>query len=64
MLDLSTIDHIYLVKGATDLRKSADGCSAIIQYDLQMNPFARDIFIFCNRFKTTIQVLEWDNNGF
>ena len=64
MIDLSTVDHIYLVTGYTDLRKAADGCSAIVQYDLNMNPFTRDIFLFCNRHKNTIQILEWDENGF
>ena len=64
MIDLSTVDHIYLVTGSTDLRKAADGCSAIVQYDLNMNPFTKDIFLFCNRHKNTIQILEWDENGF
>ena len=39
MIDLRTVDHIYLVTGSTDLRKAADGDSAIVQYDLNMNPF-------------------------
>ena len=64
MIDLKSVDHIYLVTGSTDLRKAADGCSAIVQYDLEMNPFAKDLFLFCNKSKTTIQILEWDNNGF
>lgn len=64
MIDLNTIDHIYLVAGYTDLRKAADGCSAIVQYDLKMNPFSKDIFLFCNRAKNTIQIIEWDKNGF
>lgn len=64
MIDLNTVDHIYLVTGFTDLRKAADGCSAIVQYDLGMNPFTKDIFMFCNKSKNTIQIIEWDNNGF
>ena len=32
MLDLSKIENIYLAPGATDLRKSIDGCSNIVQY--------------------------------
>ena len=38
MIDLSSIDHIYIVAGYTVLRKAADGCSAIVQYDLEMDP--------------------------
>ena len=31
MLDLSKIENIYLAPGATDLRKSIDGCRNIVQ---------------------------------
>ena len=34
MLDLSKIENIYLAPGATDLRKSIDGCSNIVQYQM------------------------------
>lgn len=64
MLDLSKIENIYLAPGATDLRKSIDGCSNIVQYQMFLDPFSPSIFIFCNRTKTTIKVLEWDGNGF
>lgn len=64
MLDLSKIENIYLAPGATDLRKSIDGCSNIVQYQMFLDPFNPSIFIFCNRTKTTIKVLEWDGNGF
>lgn len=64
MLDLSKIEDIYLAPGATDLRKSIDGCSNIVQYQMFLDSFSPSIFIFCNRTKTTIKVLEWDGNGF
>lgn len=64
MLDLTKIENIYLAPGATDLRKSIDGCSNIVQYQMFLDSFSPSIFIFCNRTKTTIKVLEWDGNGF
>ena len=64
MLDLSKIEDIYLAPGATDLRKSIDGCSNIVQYQMFLDPFSPSIFIFCNRTKTTIKVLEWYGNRF
>ena len=64
MLYLSKIENIYLAPGATDLRKSIDGCSNVVQYQMFLDPFSPSIFIFCNRTKTTIKVLEWDGNGF
>ena len=64
MLDLSKIEDIYLAPGATDLRKSIDGCGNIVQYQMFLDPFNPSIFIFCNRTKTTIKVLEWYGNRF
>lgn len=64
MLDLTKIENIYLAPGATDLRKSIDGCSNIVQYQMFLDPFSTSISIFCNRTKTTIKVLEWDGNEF
>lgn len=46
MIDLSKIDNIYLVPGATDMRKSADGCAAIVQYQLYCNPPFQQTFLF------------------
>lgn len=64
MLDLTKIENIYLAPGATNLRKSIDGCSNIVQYQMFLDPFSPSIFIFCNRTKTTIKVLEWYGNRF
>lgn len=64
MLDLTKIENIYLAPGATNLRKSIDGCSNIVQYQMFLDPFSPSIFIFCNRTKTTIKVLEWYENRF
>ena len=38
MLDLSKIENIYLAPGATNLRKSIDGCSNIVQYQMFLDP--------------------------
>ncbi len=51
MLDLSKIENVYLAPGATDLRKSIDGCSNIVQYQMFLDPFSPSIFIFCNRIR-------------
>ena len=64
MIDLSGIDNIYLATGHTDLRKAADGLAGLVRYDMMLDPFSHNLFIFCNRRKTTIKILEWDGNGF
>ena len=37
MLDLSKIENIYLAPEVTNLRKSIDGCSNIVQYQKGFN---------------------------
>ena len=55
---------VYLAPGATDLRKSIDGLSILVEQQLELNPFTGCLFGFCNRKKTTIKLLYWDHNGF
>jgi len=56
--------NIYLACGATDLRKSIDGLSVIVAARFKMSPFEDSIFVFCNRARNGIKILEWDKNGF
>jgi transposase len=55
---------IYLVSGATDMRKSIDGLSLIVADVLDMDPLSQAWFIFCNRSRDKIKILFWDTNGF
>lgn len=64
MLKESRVDRVYLAMGPTDLRKSIDGLSLIVQESFKLNPFSRHLFVFCNRKRDKIKILEWDKNGF
>lgn len=64
MIDLKGISNIYLCPGPTDMRKSIDSLSAVVQYQMYLDPFTTNLFIFCNKQKTTLKILEWDGNGF
>jgi transposase len=55
---------VYLACGATDLRKSIDGLAAIVQLTFQLDPCSAALFVFCNRGRTKLKILEWDTNGF
>jgi transposase len=55
---------IYLACGATDMRKSFNGLTAIVQAQFQISPFSSTIFAFCNKSRDGIKLLEWDTNGF
>ena len=56
--------QIYLACGHTDMRKSINGLSAIVELSFKLDPFAAALFVFCNRNRDRIKILEWDGDGF
>jgi transposase len=54
---------IHLALGFTDMRKSFDGLSMIVQGVLKEDPFSGHLFVFRGRKSDTIRVLFWDGNG-
>ena len=64
MLSQRRIEQVYLALGPTDLRKSIDGLALIVQESFKLDPFSRSLFVFCNRKRDKIKILEWDHNGF
>ena len=57
-------DRVFLACGHTDMRKSIDGLTAIVQQNFKLDPFSQDVFIFCGRRKDRIKALFWDGDGF
>lgn len=64
MLTLPTSVRIYLARGATDMRKSIDGLTGLVQQALSHDPFSGHLFVFCNRSRDRIKVLYWEPSGF
>ena len=60
----SGIDCVHLAIGVTDLRKSIDGLAILVTESFNLDPFSRSLFVFCNRKRDKIKILEWDTNGF
>ncbi len=56
--------RVYLAVGNTDMRKSINGLSIMVEQVMEQNPFAGDLFVFCNRRRNMIKILYWDHNGF
>lgn len=56
--------RIYIRPGRTDMRKSINGLSAMVEQHFQMNPYEDGIFAFCNGAREIVKILWWDRNGF
>ncbi|MFT7669946.1 MAG: transposase [Planctomycetota bacterium] len=55
--------RIFLVTGATDMRKSFNGLSGLARELLGATPSSRDLFFFCNRGRNRMKVLVYDESG-
>lgn len=55
---------VFLRTGATDMRKSINGLSALVQYEMKQDPFAPGYYVFCSRSRKLLKVLYWDRTGF
>ena len=63
MLTLSPATRIYLAGGATDLRKSFNGLSALAAEQLGQDPLSGHLFLFCNGRRNRLKILYWDGSG-
>ena len=64
MLSLTAATRIFLVAGATDMRKSFNGLQAIVTGELKKNALSGDLFVFTNRRRDHLKILYRDRSGF
>lgn len=55
--------RIFLVAGATDMRRSFNGLGGMARDLLEATPASRDLFVFCNRARNRLKVLVYDESG-
>lgn len=59
------ISKFVVVCGYTDLRKSVDGLSQLVEGTYNTSPFEEGtLFLFCGRRGDRIKALLWEGNGF
>lgn len=63
IVDWSRVE-VYLYPGPVDMRKQINGLAALVEEELDANPFSGNVFLFCNRRRTHLKALFWDKNGF
>ena len=63
MLNLKD-QRVYLACGGTDMRKSINGLMTIVESGFSLDPFDGALFVFCNKNRDRLKILEWDGDGF
>jgi len=62
--DISKAENIYIACGYTDLRKSIDGLTSIIQQNFKLDPFSNSLFLFCGHRNDRLKAVYWEGDGF
>lgn len=60
-LDTGTI---YLYREPVDMRKAINGLVAIVEGEMELDPFSASLFVFCNRNRSLVKMVVWEGNGF
>jgi transposase len=64
MLSLHSGNRYLLYQGWADARKSFDGLSGIVTNEMGLPLQTGDVFIFINRRRTHIKLLQWEGDGY
>lgn len=64
MLALSAHCKYYLYNHCVDMRKGCYRLCAIVSNEMKKSILSGDIFIFLNKNKNIIKLLQWDKDGF
>ena len=62
--DFSGTEPVFIALGATDMRKSINGLSLLVEEQFELNLFSGSYFAFCNRKRDIVKILYWADNGF
>lgn len=64
MIQWSSHVPIYLHRDPVDFRKAINGLAVIVSEAMALAPCKPALFVFCNKSRTQIKVLYWDDTGF
>jgi len=64
MFTLGSNHRFQLYSEPTDMRKSFDSLSGLVQNNLGQSPMNGEVFIFINKTRNKIKLLHWSGSGF
>ena len=56
--------RVFLACGKTDMRRQINGLVAIVEGSFELDPFDGALFVFCNKDRDKLKILEWDGDGY
>lgn len=63
MITPPSVARIWIAAGHTDMRRGFDGLAALVQQQLDADPFSGQVFVFRGRRGDRIKVLWFDGDG-
>jgi transposase len=64
MLSLAIPGRVFLCTLPTDMRKSFDSLSGLVQQHLGQDPLSGDLFVFRSKRGDRVKLLYWDSDGY
>ncbi len=64
MRPANDIPAVYLCREPIDFRCGINALAVLVEGTLCMDPFAEQLYVFCNRRRNQIKMLYWERNGF
>ena len=64
MLVFSQSTKINICGNVTDMRKSFNTLAALVKDVLQSDPLDGSMYVFWNKGKNKLKILQWEDNGF
>lgn len=64
MFSLTTSHEFLLYRKVTDFHKGFDGLCGLVRNELDRDPSSGEVFVFVNRPRNRIKLLQWQHGGF
>lgn len=64
IVSFSSRYRYYLYSGRCDMRKGYDGLCGLVREEFKADPLSGNVFIFLNRYRNRIKLLQWQDDGF